>query len=79
MDDVSELDLRGLKCPMPALLTERALKKLAPGLLLRVIVTDALAPLDLAHLCERDGHSLIGQEDTGDGVRRLLICRGPRF
>lgn len=78
MEDVRELDLRGLKCPMPALLTARALKKMAPGLLIRVTVTDPLAPLDLAHLCERDGHRLVENEEKNEGVRRLLICRGPR-
>lgn len=73
-----QLDLTGLKCPMPSLMTERALRDMAEGALLAITVTDPLAPLDLRHLCQRDGHSLVAEGQNGFGARRLLICRGPR-
>jgi tRNA 2-thiouridine synthesizing protein A len=73
-----ELDLTGLKCPMPALLTEKALRGMAAGELIAVTVTDALAPLDLRHLCQRDGHEVLDEAQNAFGARRLLICRGPR-
>jgi tRNA 2-thiouridine synthesizing protein A len=73
-----ELDLTGLKCPMPALLTEKALRGLAAGSVLAVTVTDLMAPLDLTFLCQRDGHALLSQAQNEFGARRFLICRGPR-
>lgn len=74
-----QLDLTGLKCPMPVLVTRRALNEVAPGCLVAVTVTDALAPLDLRHLCEREGHQLVGETLKSNGAKRLLIRRGPRL
>ena len=78
-DAAEELDFSGLKCPMPALLTERALRRVEKGYCLAVTVTDALAPLDLRHLCQRDGHAVLDEVQKVDGARRLLICCGPRI
>lgn len=72
------LDLSGLKCPLPTLMTAKALRGVASGRCLAVIVTDALAPLDLRHLCQRDGHEVLSERQNENGARRLLICRGPR-
>lgn len=38
----TRLDLAGLKCPLPALMTQRALKALQPGVLLENDCTDPL-------------------------------------
>jgi tRNA 2-thiouridine synthesizing protein A len=72
------LDLTGLKCPMPSLMTEKALRGMETGERLAVTVTDPLAPLDLRHLCQRGGHSIVAENQNDFGARRLLICRGPR-
>jgi tRNA 2-thiouridine synthesizing protein A len=77
MPDVEELDLTGLKCPLPALMTAKALRRLAPGAELSVIVTDALAPIDIRFLCERDGHEFL-DEDKGNGATRLRLRAGPK-
>lgn len=70
------LDLTGLKCPLPSLMTEKALRSMAPGALVAVTVTDPMAPLDLRHLCQKQGHTFV-DEIAGDGAaRRLLIRRG---
>ncbi len=74
-----DLDLTGLKCPMPALLTERALKGMAAGERLMVTVTDALAPIDLRHLCQRGGHEFCGERTQENGARQILIRCGPRL
>jgi tRNA 2-thiouridine synthesizing protein A len=87
MNDVSdndwfqarELDLTGLKCPMPALLTERALRGMAAGERLMVTVTDALAPIDLRHVCQRGGHEFCGERRQENGALQLLIRCGPRL
>jgi tRNA 2-thiouridine synthesizing protein A len=73
------LDLTGLKCPLPALMTAKTLRDLPEGELIAVTVTDPLAPLDLRHLCQRDGHDVIDEAQNEGGARRLLIRRGPRL
>lgn len=74
-----QLDLTGLKCPLPSLLTEKALRGMAEGECLSVIVTDPMAPLDLRHLCQRGGHEVAGEVENENGARQLLIRCGPRI
>lgn len=52
------LDLRGLKCPLPAMKTRAALGRLAPGSILEVQCTDPLAPLDIPNLVRETGDTL---------------------
>lgn len=49
------LDLRGLKCPLPALYTRKAPAGLAPGDLLFVECTDPLAAIDIPNLVRETG------------------------
>ena len=49
------LDLTGLKCPMPALRTAKALKRLSPGDILEVHCTDPLAVIDVPNLIQQSG------------------------
>jgi tRNA 2-thiouridine synthesizing protein A len=55
---VTKLDLSGLKCPLPALKTRKALKSLAPGDRLEVRCTDPLAVIDIPHLVGTIGDRL---------------------
>jgi tRNA 2-thiouridine synthesizing protein A len=55
---ITKLDLSGLKCPLPALKTRRALKSLAPGDRLEVRCTDPLAAIDIPHLIASTGDRL---------------------
>jgi tRNA 2-thiouridine synthesizing protein A len=55
---VTRLDLSGLKCPLPALKTRKALKSLAPGDRLEVRCTDPLAVIDIPHLVGVTGDRL---------------------
>ena len=71
------LDLRGLKCPLPALRTRKALKASAPGDILVVECTDPLAQIDIPHLLRETGDVLDGQE-TGDGLFVFRIRKGRR-
>jgi len=73
-----ELDLTGLKCPLPALMTAKLLRGMKSGQRLAVTVSDPLAPLDLRHLCQREGHEILAEGQDETGARRLLIGRGPR-
>jgi len=52
------LNLRGLKCPLPALRTRKALGVLQPGDVLIVECTDPLAGVDIPHLLNQTGDLL---------------------
>ena len=52
------LNLRGLKCPLPALRTRKALAGLAAGDLLVVECTDPLAAVDIPNLLNQTGDTL---------------------
>eukprot|EP01037_Dinobryon_pediforme_P026980 gene26980-29691_t len=54
-----DLDLRGLKCPLPVLRARKALAALPPGARLTVIATDPMAAIDIPHMCHEDGHELL--------------------
>ncbi|MFL6814617.1 MAG: sulfurtransferase TusA family protein [Bradyrhizobium sp.] len=54
----TKLDLTGLKCPLPALKTRKALKTLKPGDLLEVRCTDPLSAIDIPNLLRETGDKL---------------------
>ncbi|TVR12057.1 MAG: preprotein translocase subunit TatB [Salinarimonadaceae bacterium] len=60
------LDLRGLKCPLPALKTRKALTRMAPGDVIRVECTDALAAIDIPHLVAETRDHLEEQSRADD-------------
>ena len=51
----TKLDLTGLKCPLPALKTRKALKSVAPGDFLEVHCTDPLSVIDIPNLIRETG------------------------
>lgn len=69
------LDLRGLKCPLPALLAKKALGKLAPGARLLVLADDPMAVVDIPHMCHREGHAFDGVT-TRDGYSEFSLTCG---
>ncbi|MEH3117965.1 MAG: sulfurtransferase TusA family protein [Methylorubrum populi] len=70
-----ELDLSGLKCPLPALRTRKALRALPPGGRVAVTCTDPLAGIDIPNLVREEGAALEAQERLGS-ASRFLIRRG---
>jgi len=58
------LNLRGLKCPLPALRTRKALTKLAPGDVLVVECTDPLTEIDIPNLMRETGDALEATDKT---------------
>lgn len=75
---IETLDLRGLKCPMPALLARKALARLAPGASLTVLADDPLAVVDIPHMCNREGHAVNGVTRR-DGHSEFRLQAGPRI
>lgn len=74
MNDVSvtEVDARGLQCPMPLLKAKRALNTMASGEHLRVLATDSGSQRDFRVFAEQSGHRLLASEVDGDVYRYLL-------
>jgi len=66
------LNLRGLRCPLPALKTRKALTRLAAGDRLVVECTDPLSAIDIPNLLRETGDVLEGDaQETGVFVFRI--------
>jgi len=72
MDEGDALDLRGLKCPLPALIARRRLAALAPGATLTVIADDPMAAIDVPHMCRNEGFEVVDVTRDGDVARFTL-------
>ena len=70
------LDLSGLKCPLPALKTRKALKALAPGDRLEVHCTDPLAAIDIPVLIQQTGDRLESTERSDSKIVFLIEKSG---
>jgi tRNA 2-thiouridine synthesizing protein A len=66
------LDLRGLKCPLPALFAKRALARAAPGHEIEVLTDDPMAPIDVPHMCRGEGFDVLSLGRDGDSARMVL-------
>ena len=71
----AQLDVLGLKCPLPVLKTQAALARLRPAELLEVVADDPIAAIDIPHCVAIGGHALL--ESSGNaGVLRFTIRKG---
>jgi tRNA 2-thiouridine synthesizing protein A len=68
----TRLDLKGLKCPLPALKARKALSRMQGGQMLVVVCTDPMAAIDIPNLVRETGDALEGQE-RADGVLSFRI------
>jgi len=68
------LDLRGLKCPMPALLAKKALARLSAGTVLTVLADDPMAVVDIPHMCHSEGHA-VDSVASHDGYKEFVLRR----
>jgi tRNA 2-thiouridine synthesizing protein A len=60
------LDVKGMKCPLPVLRANRALRGMAAGERLRVLATDRASVADFQAFCRETGHALLAQgEEAG--------------
>ena len=74
----TKLDLAGLKCPLPALKTRRALKTLPPGDRLEVLCTDPLSVIDIPNLIRETGDKVeITERSQGRIVFLIEKANGP--
>jgi tRNA 2-thiouridine synthesizing protein A len=71
------LNLRGLKCPLPALKVRKALSRLAAGERLVAECTDPLAAVDIPNLIRETG-DLIEEMRREADVLVFRICKAVR-
>jgi tRNA 2-thiouridine synthesizing protein A len=75
---LTKLDLSGLKCPLPALKTRKALKALQPGDRLEVRCTDPLSVIDIPNLIRETGDKVeIAERAEGEIVFLIEKTNGP--
>ena len=73
MDAAEEvMDLRGLKCPLPALLVRRRLGAAARGTVITLFTDDPMAPVDVPHMCHGEGFEVLKVERSGSEARMVL-------
>ncbi len=69
-----ELDVQGLKCPLPILRTKKSLSEMATGQVLRVLATDPGAAKDFQAFARQTGNQLLSSEET-DQVFEFYFLR----
>ena len=72
--DPIDLDLRGLKCPLPAMKVSRALAVASKGARLIVRATDPMSVIDVPHAVATAGATLIEQTRDGRVIRFEIEC-----
>ena len=68
----TELDCRGLNCPIPILKTKKAVDKLSSGQILKMLATDPGSVNDVQSWSKRTENSLLDHSEDG-GVYSFLI------
>jgi tRNA 2-thiouridine synthesizing protein A len=66
------LDLRGLKCPLPAMLAKKALAPMPAGRVVTVLADDPLAVVDIPHMCHGEGHA-VESVASRDGYSEFVL------
>ncbi|MDX1706471.1 sulfurtransferase TusA [Pseudidiomarina sp.] len=70
-----ELDTLGLRCPEPVMLIRVAIRRMAPGELLKVIADDPATTRDIPSFCRFMDHELV-QAATSAPPYTYLIRKG---
>jgi tRNA 2-thiouridine synthesizing protein A len=71
-DELAPVDLRGLKCPLPALMARRALLRAEPGTNIAFICDDPMAPIDVPHMCAQENFEVVSVASDGTTSRMIL-------
>lgn len=69
-----ELDVRGLKCPLPILRTKKTLATMSSGQVLKVMATDPGARKDFEAFARQTGHEMEDQSGD-DGAEFVFLIR----
>lgn len=72
---IQQLDLKGLKCPLPVLRANKALRALTTGDVLEVTATDPASAKDFETYCQTAGHDLLARDEAA-GIYTFRIRKG---
>ncbi len=72
VEELHQLDVKGLQCPMPIVKTAKAMKALASGDVIEVIATDPGSVKDFAAWSKATGNDLL-ESTAVDGVFRFVL------
>ncbi len=73
MDFNQELDVKGLKCPLPILRTKKTLATMSSGQILRVVATDPTTVKDFDAFARQTGHEIVSVPEAGSEEFVFLI------
>ncbi len=71
----SELDARGLNCPLPILKAKKAINAINSGEVLKIIATDPGSVKDFEAFAKQTGHDLLETTEEG-GEYTFMIKKG---
>lgn len=71
----TELDARGLNCPLPILRTKKAMTSMAAGDVLKIVATDPGSVKDMEAYAKQTGNELIGSAEN-NGEYTFYIKKG---
>lgn len=71
-EQIQQLDVTGLKCPMPIVNTAKAMKALVSGDLIQVIATDPGSMKDIPAWSKATGNELL-ESSAIDGVFKFVL------
>ncbi len=77
MPEKTELDLRGVLCPINFVKTKLKLEEMSEGEVLDVILDDGEPMRNVPRSVKAEGHRIIKVEPLPDSTYKLTIQRGP--
>lgn len=75
MNDIIQLDARGLQCPLPLLKLKQQLNRMLPGQQIRIMTTDPGSVRDFSAFAAQAGHRLLRSGEQA-GEFQFLIEKG---
>lgn len=75
MSDVTEVDARGHRCPVPSLRLRKAMQDRQAGEVFILLATDPMARIDVPFLMQETGGRVISIDEVG-GALRITVETG---
>lgn len=75
-ENIRDLDVRGLHCPLPILRARKALTQMTAGERLLVAATDPASAIDFKHFCNTTAHTLAAHWIEDGVLYYQIICGG---
>jgi tRNA 2-thiouridine synthesizing protein A len=73
---VSQVDARGLVCPMPTIRLGQAIRKVEIGQLVEVLTDDPGSKENMAAWCKNTGHELVDHSADDTTTFKYVVRRG---